>query len=81
MENQTVTIPLERYETLLDTETRTVVLVDYIKKGSYADQETMMRILGYPKEADKIAARIKEERETFSMRDAAGRMIENAGTD
>ncbi len=81
MEEMTVTIPLERCESLLGIETRALILADYIKRSSYADRETMMRILGYPDEADKIAAQVKEERESFSMNDAVGGIIEDAGTD
>ncbi len=45
----TVTIPLKRYESLLDSETRRVVLRDYLNRNNYMEREAMMRILGYLK--------------------------------
>lgn len=67
IEEMTVIIPLERYESLLDTETRENVLHNYIKQNGYVNREEMLRILGHPGDADKI-------------RKVAGGVIEDAGT-
>jgi len=80
-EETTITIPLERYEGLLDTETRTSILVDYIKRNSYADRETMMRILGYPGNADMIRDQEKDLRSSFSLNDATGGITEDVRAD
>lgn len=63
----TVTIPLERYESLLDTETRENVLKDYINRNNYADRFEMMRILGDFESADKIKEQGKKKRKEYSF--------------
>lgn len=73
-----VTIPLDRYESLLDTETRETVLRDYIKRNRYADREIMMRILGFPGDADEIKRSEELERERLLKENAE--VKEDAGT-
>ena len=73
-----VTIPLDRYESLLDTETRETVLRDYIKRNRYADREIMMRILGRPGDADAIKRSEELERERLLKENAE--VKEDAGT-
>lgn len=63
----TVTIPLERYESLLDTETRKTVLRDYINRNNYADRVEMMRILGDFESADKIKEQEEEKLKSYSL--------------
>lgn len=81
LDEMTVTIPIERYECLLDIETREVVLRDYINQHNYAEREEMMRILGHPGDADKIKNQEEKKRQEYSYRNAAGEVIEDAGTD
>ena len=73
-----VTIPLDRYESLLDTETRETVLRDYIKRNRYVDREIMMRILGCPCDADEIKRSEERERERLLKENAE--VKEDAGT-
>ena len=56
----TVTIPLVRYEELLDSETRVNVAVECIVNNKYIDNEDILRILG-TKLAMKKANEIREE--------------------
>ena len=56
----TVTIPLGRYEELLDSETRVNVAVECIVNNKYIDNEDILRILG-TKLAMKKANEIREE--------------------
>ena len=56
----TVTIPLGRYEELLDSETRVNVAVEWIVNNKYIDNEDILRILG-TKLAMKKANEIREE--------------------
>lgn len=46
METETVTISLDRYECLLDTETRVDVAVERIVNDRYIENEDILRILG-----------------------------------
>lgn len=55
-----VTVPVSRYEELIDFETRTNVVVDYILNTDYCSTEMILRILG-TKEALKRADEMKEE--------------------
>ena len=73
-----VTIPLDRYESLLDTETRETVLRDYIKRNRYVDREIMMRILGCPSDADEIKKSEELERERLLKENTE--VKEDAGT-
>ena len=73
-----VTIPLDRYESLLDTETRETVLRDYIKRNRYADREIMMRILGCHGDADEIKRSEELERERLLKENTE--VKEDAGT-
>lgn len=81
LDEMTVTIPLDRYEELLDTETRGTVLRGYVKRNNYVEREEIMRILGYPEEAEKIRALKEKERQEYSLHDVVDGVIEDAGTD
>lgn len=56
----TVTIPQDRYDRLLDTETRVDVAVDRICNDKYCDLESVLRILGTELALQK-ANEIREE--------------------
>lgn len=77
----TVTIPLERYESLLDTETRENVLKDYINRNNYADRFEMMRILGDFESANKIKEQEKKKRKEYSFLIDTNEDLKDAGTD
>lgn len=59
----TVKIDSERYEGLLDTETRVQVLIDKAKADKYMSMEDMYRILGYTSLADELAEKERKELE------------------
>lgn len=48
-------IDSERYEELLDIETRVHVLIDEVKTGNFVLMRDMCRILGYSNLANEIA--------------------------
>lgn len=77
----TVTIPLERYESLLDTETRETVLRDYINRNNYADRFEMMRILGDFESANKIKEQEKKKRKEYSFLADSNEDLKDAGAD
>lgn len=78
----TVTIPIERYECLLDTETREVVLRDYINQHNYAEREEMMRILGHIADADIIKDQEEKNRQKrIDLFNKINGVKEDAGTD
>lgn len=56
----TVTIPLPRYETLLDFETRVNVVVDRIIHEEFCSMESILRVLG-TEEAIQKADELKEQ--------------------
>lgn len=60
-ENLTVTIPLQRYEQLLDTETRVGVAVERMANDVCINNEDILRILG-TELALRKADEIREER-------------------
>ena len=63
-DNLMVTICLERYEELLDIETRTDILRDYLNMNEFPNSAEVLRILGYIEDAERITKRyctIKEE--------------------
>lgn len=50
-----VTIPRDRYEKLIDMETRADVLISMARKEKYIDLDTLLIILGeLPLEGDKL---------------------------
>lgn len=81
IEEMTVTIPLERYESLLDTETRENILHDYIKRHSYAERGEMLQILGHPGDADKIREQEEKDRKAYSANCIVVGGTKDAGTD
>lgn len=81
VDEMTVTIPLDRYENLLDTETRENVLHDYLKRNSYAKREEILRILGHPGDADKIREQEEEDRKAYLATCTGVGGTKDAGTD
>ena len=59
-----VTIPICRYEHLLDIETRAIVVIERIINDNYIRTEDVLRILGTD-EAIQEANRMKEEDERY----------------
>lgn len=67
----TVTIPLERYEQLLETEIRTEILTERLIKNSYTRTEEVLRIIGTPKaikKADKLRKEEEKERTEYEKK-------------
>jgi hypothetical protein len=56
-----IKIDLERYEQLLDSETRIHVLISKIKGDNYVCKEDVCRILGYERIADKLANKERKD--------------------
>lgn len=54
-----VKIEQERYEALIDNETRTAVLLSMARADGYVSLQNMFRILGNELEAQKIQERIE----------------------
>ncbi len=52
--NLMVTICLERYEMLLDIETRTDILRDYLNTNEFPNSAEILRILGYIEDAERL---------------------------
>ena len=61
MEERTVTIDAERYEELIDTETRVSVARDMIIRDRCIRLTDLLYILGYRGDAEKIDTEQKEE--------------------
>lgn len=64
--DESVTIPRERYDELLDIETRVDVIVDTIASDDYVSIGSILRILG-TKRAIFTANKIKEKMKDFSF--------------
>lgn len=47
-----ITIPLEKYEELLDLKARVAVIAEIIKSEEFIPKETVLRIIGVNKTAD-----------------------------
>ncbi len=63
----TVTITQERYEQLVALESRVDAAVDYIANTDFCDVKTVLRIMGFYKEANKQA---EKENKLFGSEDA-----------
>lgn len=61
-----IKIDSDRYEQLLDSETRIHVLISKMKSDNYVSMEDVYRILGYENLADKLA---DEERKDLGYGD------------
>ncbi|MBO5208037.1 MAG: hypothetical protein J6B68_01695 [Lachnospiraceae bacterium] len=82
LDEMAVTILLNRYEELLDIETRESFLRDYVKRHNYVEREEIMRILGYPEEADKIRDQEEKNRQEFTdLCNKINGVKQDAGTD
>lgn len=66
-EKMLVEISLERYEQLLDIETRLQIAADLIEKGKSVSDETILRVLGHYKMIER-ADKIKRDYEEFLKR-------------
>ena len=58
----TITINQDRYERLLDTETRVDVLLDVIRGENFITIKDIFRILGYTEDARRIEEKEREEK-------------------
>ena len=58
----TVTINQDRYEQLLDTETRVDVLLDVIRGENFVTIKDIFRILGCTKDVRRIEEKEREEK-------------------
>lgn len=70
----TVTIPQQRYEELLDIETRVDVAVERMINDEYCKTEDVLRILGTElalQKADEIREKERADREAWERRNAA----------
>ena len=63
MDELTVTITQERYEELLDTETRVRALVSHMRANGFVGMEMAFRTLGYMEDADRLKAKREKEQE------------------
>lgn len=61
MNENTVTIRQERYEELLDSETRVDVLLDVIRAEKFIAIKDIFRILGCTQDVRRIEAKEREE--------------------
>lgn len=64
MEDKTMTIDIERYEELLDIETRVMVARDMTLRERYIKLTDLLCILGFKGDVDKIE---KEEKERLRV--------------
>lgn len=67
MNENTVTIRQERFEELLDTETRVDVLIDTIRTEKYIAIKDIYRILGYTSDVRRIEKEEREERNNETL--------------
>lgn len=67
----TVTIPLERFEELIDIEARQNVLTEYLKNSDYCNKEIVLRIIGTYEaviQANKIRMKEQEEEAEYKKK-------------
>lgn len=67
METEVVKITQERFEQLLDTETRVDVLIDTIRTEKYIAIKDIYRILGYSSDVRRIEEEEREERNNEAL--------------
>lgn len=63
MNEHTITIEQSRYEELLDTETRSIVLAELMRYNGYINIEMAFRILGCNKDADRLKEKAEKDKE------------------
>lgn len=54
MSSTTIQIPIERYEELVSIETRIMTLASLAKSNNELSIDTILRVIGYSKEANEI---------------------------
>ena len=54
MNSTTIQIPIERYEELVSMETRIMTLASLAKSNNELSIDTILRVIGYSKEANEI---------------------------
>ena len=54
MSSTTIQIPIERYEELVSMETRIMTLASLAKSNNELSIDTILRVIGYSKEANEI---------------------------
>lgn len=54
MSSTTIQIPIERYEELVSMETRIMTLASLAKSNDELSIDTILRVIGYSKEANEI---------------------------
>lgn len=70
-ENDNVVIPRDRYDELLDIETRVDVVVDMIARNDYVSMSNVLRILGSEYAID-AANKIEKKTHDFSFKGVLG---------
>ena len=69
MSSTTIQIPIERYEELVSIETRIMTLASLAKNNNELSIDTILRVIGYSKEANEIKEKRSELLESQSNDD------------
>ena len=69
MSSITIQIPIERYEELISMETRIMTLASLAKSNDELSIDTILRVIGYSKEANEIKEKRSELLESQSNDD------------
>lgn len=69
MSSITIQIPIERYEELISMETRIMTLASLAKSNNELSIDTILRVIGYSKEANEIKEKRSELLESQSNDD------------
>lgn len=69
MSSITIQIPIERYEELISMETRIMTLASLAKNNNELSIDTILRVIGYSKEANEIKEKRSELLESQSNDD------------
>ena len=69
MSSTTIQIPIERYEELVSMETRIMTLASLAKSNNELSIDTILRVIGYSKEANEIKEKRSELLESQSNDD------------
>lgn len=69
MSSITIQIPIERYEELVSMETRIMTLASLAKSNNELSIDTILRVIGYSKEANEIKEKRSELLESQSNDD------------
>lgn len=63
MNSTTIQIPIERYEELVSMETRIMTLASLAKSNDELSIDTILRVIGYSKEANEIKEKRSDDNE------------------